>query len=104
MGELVPDEFSVVPRGIFQGRIGRAPVPSDHPVPIAQAGIDMGRHVERMGIARSGHLVPARDVQPFSGSGRRVVGVDEVMHGARVVRIPVVHPEKDFGGPIGTGS
>lgn len=64
----------------------------------------MGRHMERVGIARSDRLVLARDLQRFPFAPRHIVGVDEIVHGARVVRIPLVYAEEDFGGPVGMRS
>src|SRR5207249_2021914 len=40
--ELVPNELSVVPRWILQGRRRRPQVSSDHPLPISEPRIDMG--------------------------------------------------------------
>ena len=104
MGELVPHEFSAFPGGMLQGRLRRPQVSSNHSIPVSEAGIDMGRHMERVGIARRDRLVLARDLQRFPFAPRHVVGVDEIVHGARMVRIPLVHAEEDFGGPVGMRS
>src|SRR4051812_78898 len=57
MGKLVPDKFAMVPRGKFQRRIRRQQVSPNNPVPIAQAGIDVGWHMQRVWIARGDSFV-----------------------------------------------
>jgi len=60
--------------------------------------------MKRVRIARSDSLVLACYLQRFPFTTRRVVGVDEIVHGARVVRISLVHAQKDFGGLVGMRS
>ena len=63
----------------------------------------MRGHVQRMRVARRDRAVLARDLQRFPFAARHVVGVNEIVHGPRMVRIASVDLEEDFGGAIGMG-
>ena len=100
MGKFVPDEFSVISRGVLEGRVRRQEVTPDYAIPIAEARIDMRRHMERVGIARRGRLVFACDLQRFAFATRCVVGVDEIVHRTRMVRVLLVHAQQYFCGAV----
>ena len=63
VAELVPDELSFIAGGILQSCIRCAQVAPNYSRPIAQARVDVRRHVERMWIVRRDQFVLARDLK-----------------------------------------
>ena len=61
----------------------------------------MSRHMQRVRVIGRDRLVLASNFQRFAFAPRDIVGVDEIMHRARMIRILFVYAEQNFGGPIG---
>mgnify|MGYP003693612501 CR=1 FL=1 len=98
--KFVPHQFAVFAGRSLERRVRREQVAADHAVPVAEARIDMRRHVQRMRIVRRGVLVLVRDLELLVLAARHVVGVHEVMHGARMIGILLVDAEQDGRGLV----
>lgn len=61
----------------------------------------MRGHVESMRIARRDGLILARDFERFAFAAWQIVGVDEIVHRARVIEVPLVNAEENLGRAIG---
>ena len=54
-----------------------------------------------MRILRRGEVVLAGDIKRFAFSPRGVIGVHEVVHHARVLRIRLIDAHQQYCGPVG---
>ena len=101
MRKFVPHQFAVFAGRSLECRIRREQVAADHAVPVAEARIDMRRHVQRMGVVRRRALVLVRDLEFLVLAARDVVRVHEVVHGTRMIGILFVDPQQDRRGLVG---
>ena len=98
--KLVPNELTVLASRMLQRRLGCLQIAGDDAIPFSQARIDMSRHVQRVWIARRDLAVLVRDFERVVFTPGHIVGVNQVVHGARMIRISGPHTREDFGRTI----
>ncbi len=101
---LIPHQIAVLPGRVLQRGRRRLRVAVHHGLPVAESHVDVRRHVERVRIVRRHFLVVADDVQRLPLAPGDVVGMDEVVQRARMIRILLQHRQEDRGRAIGVAA